>query len=209
MKPAILRRALHFIIVITCLHLLAQQPNDAASKLEGLWGIEQPVGPKVKGELRISRAGNSGNELHARIAGLAAKVERKTDEVSFALPEDAGAFRGHLGPKDGTISGHWIQPPAGPYNLRYASPVVLRSGAKDYWSGEVVPLDEPVSFYLRIQRTSDGVLIAYIRNPEANFFRRQTFNVEAKGSEVIFTSKSNKFDGTYDAASDSLMLPLL
>jgi len=209
MKATILRRAVQLITIGTCLHVLAQQPNDAPDKLEGLWGVEQTVGPKVKGELVIRRAGNFENELHARIAGFDATVERKGDEVSFALPEDAGVFRGHLSLKEGTITGHWIQPPAGPYNLRYASPVMLRSSGKDYWSGEVVPLDEPVSFYLRIQRTSVGTLIAYIRNPEANFFRRQTFNVEAKGSEVIFASNSNKLEGTYDAASDSLTLPLL
>src|SRR5215471_5196602 len=150
MKATTLRRAVHLITIGTCLHLLAQSPNDAADKLEGLWGVEQTLGPKVKGQLIIRRTGNY--ELHARIAGFDAKVERKGDEVSFALPEDAGVFRGHLSPKEGTITGHWIQPPAGPYNLRYASPVMLRSSGKD-WSGEVVPLNESVSFYLRIQRT--------------------------------------------------------
>ncbi len=63
----LVRRAVQVITISTCLPLLAQQPNQAVSKLEGLWGVEQTVGPKVKGELRISRADNPRNELRARI----------------------------------------------------------------------------------------------------------------------------------------------
>jgi hypothetical protein len=76
--------------------------------------------------------------------------------------------------------GHWIQPANAVYNNRYASPVVLSNLQEHVWRGEVVPLDERISFYLSIQRAPDGSLAAFIRNPEFNLFRRRSCHVRQR-----------------------------
>jgi CubicO group peptidase (beta-lactamase class C family) len=179
--------------------------------LVGLWGCEQSFGPLVRGELTIDAR---GGEWRARIAGYEVPVEHAKDEIQFALPGDAGKFRGrlHLVASGKRILGHWIQP-AGVafYNSSgYASPVELSEVAPWVWRGEVVPLDERASFYISIQRTPDGSLTAFLRNPEANRFRGQTFDVELKDGAVTLSQKGEvQLRGSYDAQGDVLSLPVV
>jgi CubicO group peptidase (beta-lactamase class C family) len=140
-------------------------------------------------------------------------VEHLKDEIHFALPGEAGKFRGrlHLGANGKRIFGHWIQlGGVAFYSYSYASPVELTELAPGVWRGDVVPLDERASFYISIERTPDGSLKAFFRNPEANRFRGQTFDVALQDGTVTLLDKGQAtLRGTYDSQSDVLSLPVL
>jgi CubicO group peptidase (beta-lactamase class C family) len=189
----------------SCRAVSANQPTLA---LLGLWSSQQSFGPMVRGELTVDAR---GPEWLARIAGYEVPVEHAKDEIHFALPGEAGKFRGHLGVNGEQIVGHWIQL-AGVafYSYSYASPVQLSQLAPRVWRGDVVPLDERASFYVSIQRAPDGSVKAFLRNPEANLFRRQSFDVELRNDAVTLLEKGDvKLRGTYDPQSDVLSLPVL
>jgi len=182
------------------------QNQMSAEALAGLWGMEQNLGPQVRGELILDAR---GLRWRARIAGYDVGVERNGDEVRFTLPGGAGELRAHFTPDAKSVMGHWIQPANAVYNNRYASPVVLSNIQEHVWRGEVVPLEERVSFYLSIQRAPDGSLAAFIRNPEFNFFRRRTYHVGLKGRELTLSQNGNELRGRYDPQADTITLPLL
>jgi CubicO group peptidase (beta-lactamase class C family) len=180
-------------------------PHD---KLVGLWGVEESLGPLVRGELTIDAR---DADWHASISGLHASVERSGSEIRFTLPGNYGEFHGHITQDDGSILGHWIQPASAfPYASRYASPVHLARGAQNVWRGTVTPLEERISFYVRISKSPDGRLSAFVRNPEANFFAGRVYTVVAKDNDLSFQRNGKTdFGGTFDAESDSLRIPLL
>ncbi len=196
----------------------AASANQAATVLVGLWGSQQSFGPLVRGELTIDAR---TPEWRARIAGYEVPVVRTKDvhtkganakdEINFALPGEAGKFRGHLSADGKQIIGHWIQL-AGVafYSYSYASPVELSELTPGVWSGNVVPLDERASFYMSVQQNPDGSLQAFLRNPEANRFRGQTFAVELKDGTVTLRQKGEvQLQGSYDPQSDVLSLPVV
>jgi CubicO group peptidase (beta-lactamase class C family) len=214
--------ALLFFFLGSPLHSASQTQSSRAasagqpvSALVGLWGSEQSFGPLVRGELTIDAR---GDEWRARIAGYDVPVEHTgfdhtNGEIHFALPGDAGKFRGrlHLSANGKRIVGHWIQlTGVAFYNSSgYASPVELSEVAPLVWRGEVVPLDEKASFYVSIQQTPDG-LKAFLRNPEANYFRRRTFDVELKEGAVTLLQKGEvQLRGSYDPQADVLSLPVV
>jgi CubicO group peptidase (beta-lactamase class C family) len=183
--------------------------NQPATALLGLWGSEQSFGPLVRGELTIDAR---TDQWRARIAGYEVPVEHAKNEIDLALPGDAGKFRGHLSASGKQIVGHWIQLlGVAFYNYSgYASPLELSEVAPRVWRGEVVPLDELASFYISVQQAPDGSLKAFIRNPEANRFRGQTFDVELKEGAVTLLEKGEvQLRGTYDPPADVLSLPVL
>src|ERR1700683_2300084 len=205
------------------LHSSSQtQPSGAASAgqpapaLVGLWGSEQSFGPLVRGELTIDAR---GDEWRARIAGYDVPVQHTSfdhtnGEIRFALPGDAGKFRGrlHLSASGKRIVGHWIQVTGVAfYNYSgYASPVELAEVAPRVWRGEVVPLDEKASFYGSIQQSPDVSMKAFLRNPEANRFRGQPLDVELKGGVVTLLQKGEvQLQGSYDPQADVLSLPVV
>jgi hypothetical protein len=192
---------------------IASQPVRA---LVRLWGSEQSFGPLVRGELTIDAR---GDEWRARIAGYEVPVEHTSfdhtnGEIHFALPGQAGKFRGrlHLSANGKRVLGHWIQPTGTAFynSSGYASPVELSEVSPWVWRGEVVPLDERASFYISIERTSEGSVKAFLRNPEANRFRGQTFDVELKDGAVTLLQKGEvQLQGSYDPQTDVLSLPVV
>jgi CubicO group peptidase (beta-lactamase class C family) len=174
----------------------------------GLWGVEESVGPLVKGDLTIDAREAPG---HASISGLHASVIRDGTAVRFTLPGNYGEFRGHVMPDGESILGHWIQPASvNPYTSPYASPVRLAKIVQNVWRGTVTPLDERISFYVQISKAEDGQLSAFVRNPEANYFAGRVFTVVVKGNELEFQRNGRTdLSGAFDAASDSLRIGLL
>jgi CubicO group peptidase (beta-lactamase class C family) len=196
--------------------------SQAALALVGLWGSQQSFGPMVRGELTIDAR---SAEWRARIAGYDVPVvhtnahtnvdtnDGAKNEIHFALPGEAGKFRGHLSANGKQILGHWIQL-AGVafYSYSYASPVELSELAPRVWRGNVVPLDERASFYISIQRVPDGAWKVFLRNPEANWFRGQTFDVELHNEDgaVTLSQKGQaQLQGSYDAQTNILSLPVV
>jgi CubicO group peptidase (beta-lactamase class C family) len=132
------------------------------SDLTGLWAAENRYGPDVRGTLMILPRGNG---LVADIAGFAVPVKQDGKSVRFELPDGNGSFRGL---RDGTtILGHWIQR-GGSNGVRMGTPITLRADSRGRWRGEVVPMDEHMTYYLPLTRAGDGRYSTYLRNPERN-----------------------------------------
>jgi CubicO group peptidase (beta-lactamase class C family) len=206
MKSNLFRRVLFLFAFVIAPLLISTAQYAPADVLVGLWGVEQSLGPLMRGELVIDAR---GTEWRARIAGYDIPVDHRGKGINFVLPGSVGEFRGHFDAGTSSIVGHWVQPANAVYSNRYASPVVLSGVSKAVWRGVVVPLDETVSFYLSIKRASDGSLTAYIRNPEFNFFRGRTFHVEMKGTDVTFSQHDDELHASYEPKEDTITAPLL
>src|SRR6202158_2847057 len=189
----------------------AEPPALQSDSLVGVWGSENVFGPSVRGELIIDAR---RPEWRAKIAGHDVPIQRNRGAIAFSVPDNAGEFRGHASAdrRATTITGDWIQPIGIGNNNRYATPVQFSKTAPTVWTGQVVPLDDRVSFYVSIQRAQDGSLTAFIRNPEFNHFRRRVYRADVDGTNVALTNTQKSDDsilGTYDPALDRLLLPTL
>src|SRR5262249_35249351 len=195
--------SLCFLMVFVKLDIAQTSMSDEA--LVGLWGVEQNLGPLVRGELTLDAR---GTDWRARISGYDVPVEHRRDEISFKVPGGAGEFRAHfVDPK--SVMGHWIQPANAVYNNPYASPVVLSNTEKDVWHGEVVPLAQWLSFYVSIQHASNGSLTAFIRNPEFNLLRRKIYHVVLRNDVLTLSQNGSELHGSYDQKTDTITLPLV
>ncbi len=179
---------------------------DESGALIGIWGSENVFGPQVRGELTLDA---SRQEWRAKISGFDVPVHRDKDAITFSLAKNAGEFRGQVSTDGKTITGDWIQPTGIVINNRYATPVHFTQARPAIWIGQVVPLDDRISFYVSIQRAPDSSLTAFIRNPEFNFFRRRSYRVVVGGAKVTLINIQNSNDtihGTFDPKSDLLSL---
>ncbi len=147
----------------------AAQVADAG--LEGLWVIERPYMPTLRGDLSIRR---NGYLWTADIGGqhTEARAEAGVVRLSFA---NHGSFRGAL-TRSGALSGVWIQPNSDAEDRddntatsqSFAAPLTLQRNGHNAWRATVRPLDGRFTLYLRIFRDSEGKLIAAFRNHEIN-----------------------------------------
>jgi CubicO group peptidase (beta-lactamase class C family) len=183
--------------------------TGTVENLPGLWGKEVVLGPEVRGELIIDAR---DKEWRATVGGYRVTVRHESDSIQFEVPGDAGEFRGYFSTDKKSIRGLWTQPRGIANNNRYVSSVELASLTAHVWRGAIRPLEDRMSFYLSIQREGDGALTAFIRNPEANWYRRRTYDVAVTGRSVVLTQHGkpdNKIEGSYDAISNMLTLPLI
>ena len=165
---------------------LAQAPKSA--DITGLWQAKRRLGPDVRGTLTIDR---SAGGWRASIVGQAAPVRMSGDSVRLELPS-GDAFNGLVSARRHAIVGHWIQ------ERRTASPLTLASCGADCYRGEVVPLDEEFTFFLKVSKQPDGRLSAFLRNPERNLGHRwiPVRRIAVEGSNVRLLD-----------ARDSLVMP--
>jgi CubicO group peptidase (beta-lactamase class C family) len=184
--------------------LTVQSPASPAD-LSGIWASEQSFGPLVKGTLKIDAHGNA---WYGSIAGFDVPIAKDGSEIRFTVPGDRGEFRGRLAADRKSIAGHWIQPASRIFNQRYATPVTLTEMAPSVWQGDVVPLEERLSFYISIRRMPDGAFSAMIRNPEFGWLNGR-YQVEVQGSSIRLSSPTGQVNGTYDQASHRLLLNLV
>ncbi len=134
-----------------------------AEELVGLWAAERLFGEPLNEELVIRK---SGAKLSASIESRKIDVTHDGARVSFSLRDNRGRFRGWLD-EDGSLRGHWIQPATDQVGYPVASPLeFVRQG--DAWKANVATYPDRLRLYLRVQKTSDGPVTAFIRNPERN-----------------------------------------
>lgn len=159
-----MKRAIAALLVLlaTADELRAQTP-DSAAELVGLWSAQRRFGPDARGTLRIVR---SDSGFTADMLGFTMPVIERNGELSFALPNRAGEFRGRLERAD-RIRGVWFQAPLG--SLGPATPVTLLREKPGRWSGEVRPEDDRQTFHLLVRNRPDGSLTALLRNPERDY----------------------------------------
>jgi CubicO group peptidase (beta-lactamase class C family) len=180
---------------------------EPAVDLAGLWQARRDYGPEVRGTLEVFH--RSGN-WSARVAGFTAPVTTDDGSIAFEIAGDRGAFRGHIRTEERTISGHWIQPPTAANGVRFASPVELTRFAPGHWRGEVVPLDDKMTFFLSLTHKEDGSIGGFLRNPEANFGRH--FHIEQvlrDGDQLRFVEPDipdARLQGTYHPDYDAFSI---
>lgn len=158
-------------------------------ELLGLWASHAESLPGLHGALSVTRKGDS---WRASLAGRQASAHGDGDDLRFAFPGDGGQFRGRLAKNGRRIEGFWIQPAKGFGELRqpYATPLTLTATSAGGWRGEVRPLANGFTLYLKVFRDADGTVAAALRNPEANFNGGRTqFLVSLDGSEVRLTTR--------------------
>ncbi len=193
------------VFVISLLLLLSFGSADAQGpSVEGLWGAETVLSAPVAGELTVD--GRNGKWL-ASIDGYWVSASLNDGVLTFSLPGDKGAFRGHLEPSRQELAGEWIQPSGLILDSKYSSPVSFRYVQPNVWRGDVTPLQERFSAYLFIS-LKNGKLSAIATNPEGNFFRRRVYQVTQQGNSVLLEANGKKFAGTYDEESKTLSIQL-
>jgi CubicO group peptidase (beta-lactamase class C family) len=211
-------------IILTALFLLlsdkafGQQTGatiqaNSAKELVGLWEAKRRFGPDVRGTLLITE-GKSG--WQAEIAGHSAAVKVEGDSVFLELLNGKGKFHGKFDARRTRIVGHWVQP-AGVEFSTSASPVTLTKYGRNAWRGTVVPLDDAMTFYLMIKLRDDGLIAAFLRNPERNlgWTRYRVDHIEREGASVkLFAANKGAekgrviAEGNYNAESGILSVYL-
>lgn len=186
----------------------------AAPDLAGLWQARHLVnGPEIRGPLIVRRTAAG---LRAEIAGRSAAVRASGGAMAFRLPGGIGSFAGRWEANRRRIAGHWVQPPTVDAGERYASPVTLAEDGPGAWRGDVVPLDDHMTFYLVVRPAAAdaaaGTRGAFLINPERNLgFMWDVDRLEGDGASVrLLASAAGRrngavvADGVYHA--DSRML---
>jgi CubicO group peptidase (beta-lactamase class C family) len=178
----------------------------ADDALTGLWSSESTFGPQLRRELRVVR---SGSRWTATIADQKTEF-RVGDDVRFAFGK-RGEFRGRIEGRH--INGFWLQPEGVTYpapngsgaSQAFASPLVLRRAGDGVWRGDVHPLAETFTLYLRVFANTDGSLIGAFRNPEqgSNGGAMQ-FKVAREGDVVVFSAGETRL--TAKLINDRLQL---
>jgi CubicO group peptidase (beta-lactamase class C family) len=164
----------------------AQTPADAPD-LDGLWAACMRYGPDVRGPLLVERR---DGRLFAEIGGRQAEAQEADGEVRFELPNDAGAFRGRFARRGAAIVGHWVQPRTMSGGMALASPVTLSRLRANAWQGQVAPLDDTMTMFLRIATDEAGVMRAYLRNPERNLGAlAQVDRIERRGDRIVMVGR--------------------
>jgi CubicO group peptidase (beta-lactamase class C family) len=176
----------------------------AAPDLAGLWQARHLVnGPEVRGPLIVRRTAAG---LRAEIAGRSAAVRASGGALAFRLPGGIGSFAGRWEANRRRIVGHWVQPATVDAGARYASPVTLAQDGAGAWRGDVVPLDDHMTFYLVVRPAAadapSGTRGAFLVNPERNLgFMWDVDRLEQDGASVrLLASAAGRRQGAVIAA---------
>jgi CubicO group peptidase (beta-lactamase class C family) len=136
-----------------CSSVASAQPS---SDLVGLWHAKLRFGPDVRGRLVVELQDGA---WRASIAGRSVAARRRADTIAFRLP-GGDFFTGLVLGR--SIVGHWLQA------NRTGSPLTLDACGAGCYQGDVVPLGDALTFYLKVTLQPDGSLGAFLRNPERN-----------------------------------------
>lgn len=177
------------------LTLLAQPAaaQTSPSELEGLWVVERGYAPTLRGELRITR---DGETWRGAIAGAHATAAVDGGVVRLAFGE-RGAFRGVVSRNGALSSGVWIQPSSRAEDRddptataqSFATPLTLQRNGR-VWRADVRPLDGRFTLYLRVFTDTEGRTIAAFRNHEINSNGGASrFQVTTEGDAVALVAR--------------------
>lgn len=195
------------MIVPSVLAVLALGVASPADTLAGLWTARRRFGPDVRGSLILERRAGTWS---AMIQGWTLPVRSDQSELSFALPEGQGAFKGRRW-ADGGIRGMWF-PPASVAMGGHATPVRLAPRGSDRWIGDVTPFDDVFTFHLLLRPRGDGSLTALMRNTERDWgarfgierLVREQYSVKLVGRPPGQSGERTITAGSYDPESDVL-----
>ena len=180
--------------------------DQSGDNLIGSWGVEHILFPAVQGQLTID---TRKQPWAISIGGYTAHATSKGDSVSFELGGHVGRFTGFNYHKR-EIVGHWIQPgTVAPYDQSYASPLTLTEISPDIYRGNVTPLEQSISFYIKIEKNDAGELTGFIRNYEANFYNKRIYDITVNKNKVLFQHPEVPEEAFYDPEKDQLTCNLL
>lgn len=187
---------------------------DPTQELAGLWKAKRRFGPDARGPLIIQK---DGAAYIADMVGRRMPVRMDGGELTFDLPDNQGTFRGKLEAKN--ISGHWFRPGtlvngAGSTSPVAVSPVLLKPDGPDRWSGSVDPAQDEFTFYLLVEKHSDGSVGILLRNPQRDFGNQLGVERLAREGNVIKLMGKRRGEkeerelatGTFDPANQVLTL---
>jgi hypothetical protein len=137
-----LSRAVGVALVVAALStskLAIAQVTPAATpaSLEGVWASETTFGPRLRGQLRVTRGDST---WRAVISSAETRFRVRGDSVRFSFGDGMGEFRGRLESRGRTIDGFWIQPRGVVLPYPFATPLKLSLVQSGVWQGTVVPL---------------------------------------------------------------------
>jgi CubicO group peptidase (beta-lactamase class C family) len=179
-----MRASLVFLLsVLVAATLPAQAGQGSAADLAGLWEAKLRFGPDIRGLLILEHAAGA---WRAEIAGRSAEAHLAGDTITFELPNGDGGFRGRLAAERGRIVGHWIQATTVTSGSRFASPITLtRAGNAERWQGDVDPLADEFTMYLKVEPKPDGSMRAFLENPERNLGRFIRVTALERAGDVV------------------------
>ncbi len=196
----------HHTAFVTLLLLAMSASAHAAEPADfiGLWGSEAVSGPRLSGAVTVD-----GRQApwQASVGGVSATVEREGDELSFAMPGGHGKFRGRV--VDGDIRGLWTQPPGQTLASAYATPLTMQRGQANVWIGTQQPLQDRLTQYLRVWPSEDGVLRAFLSNPEYNLGRGVRYDVRLDGDAIVLIDPKRQgwtLNGRFDEETGQLRI---
>ena len=153
----------------------AEPPGDGDLKsLIGYWSMEQEFPAPVAGQLIVAREGDT---WHASIGTVKARYSGPVDSLRFVFDNYRSSFRGKLAEDGKAIAGFWLRPSGettdrqdpGGSGQAFATRVRLAQLANGQWSGEVRPLDDRFTLYLKFFLDAEsGHVLAAFRNPQLN-----------------------------------------
>ncbi len=195
--------SLAMLLLLTPLFSYAQGKNT----LDGLWASYKRFGPQVQGPLLIDLA-----LRRADVGGYVVNVVSRDGLISFQLPGAAGQFVGRK--KEGTIQGHWIQPPPLQIGQRMASPVVFDQLDSGIWQAVIRPRASEYTLFLPVKTEPDGTITTFLRNPDRNLgLFGNVRRIEQNGRELSFiggffnsAEEQQIAQGSYDEETDVLTL---
>jgi CubicO group peptidase (beta-lactamase class C family) len=176
-----MKRCVAAALALLACTLPAHAQPDPAATLEGVWQSRNAFGPELSGPLSITR---DGVNWRATFGGATAE----SAAIDFSFGDDRGRFFGRLRRDRRTINGWWLQPPGLP-GQAYATPLRLHAGEGGVWRGEVAPLPQRFTLFLRIARNEDSAWFAAFRNPEFNMNGGASrLRIGVSGGRVAFSN---------------------
>ncbi len=176
----------------------APATGATAGSLIGIWASETTSGPTLQGQLAILRHGSS---WRATLGSAESEFKMKGETVRFAFPDHLGQFRGTLCDGGRAITGYWLQPSTvtaeqpdqAVSRQSFATPLILQRASRDRWRGNVRPLENRFTLYLKIYRDDKGSLVGAFRNPEINSNGGASlFHVTQEGNKVLLTARPDE-----------------
>ncbi|MEO0973927.1 MAG: hypothetical protein AAFX85_12615, partial [Pseudomonadota bacterium] len=178
----------------------ANEPAASTGAWEGVWVAEADFGPRFDGPVTLHRTANG---WVAEIQGERASVVQTAQadgatQWAFEIPNQ-GHFIGKKATGDGTVTGHWFQPPGPVQSYPFASPLALTPAGPDALTGTLRPFRQSVSMNIVLTPAPDADEPAsdryrtFLRNPERNlgrWFRIDT--AVADGSTITFYDRDGE-----------------
>jgi CubicO group peptidase (beta-lactamase class C family) len=174
------------------------------SEMAGLWSGERDFGPLAAGDLTVDARGPS---WIASVAGFRVPVKLDNSQLTFALPQNQGSFRGRFTADE--IFGFWTQPVPVRSIYQFDSGVLLTSAGKKVWRGTLHPLPDRIGMYLKMSADQQGNVTAFFRDSEIDLYGGKNYAVHCEEERIHFVNVADAkdfIDGIIHADSRQISL---